>query len=458
MENVFLLRAQTKQIEDMIDDTFSKGIPSSILASDHYLILFLINICLVARGNLDIMLAGVYFTIYFSITVQGVTAALIETQGILGSFDIGSNRLRSACLRLKQSLVVGSLFFIVLALIPAFFYSVFLENVVGVRKELADLSQKMVLFGLPGIGIKMLNEGFKTFIQNHRKHIELSYTYVVLLIFSIFGVCYLINFSKVSVETSVGIIFFVYELCGLISCLGWLLPLYYKDKLDFSLVLKLEIFLFSRVFTEFFLKNFPILLVLEFQKYIIFMVGSDFQLVVYSLLSTLFFLNKTISGGFMTEVNSRIPNAVDQENYEKLQKYLSFFKTFFLLFSFIFSIFHLLIILVLNYFGAFGPEDSDIRQFVDFSVFPLAFKCFSDFYTGFEIAALTSMGKTNFAKFVNIVPYLAYGLASYVIGIYLNFQFRGIIVFEAFLSFLIIFVLDAFLDGDLYVKKLKGEY
>lgn len=178
-------------IKQLISSSFSHGLPNCCLSGDYHITMTMIKNFFIMGGNSDLGAASAFFTAYYSLLVHITNLALNDTQGILGSKDIGldqmvdqysqGNRCRKPFLRFKQAVITGLIIFSFFCIIPSFFYSLFLMKILDVDEELAVLIQDMVIWALPAMAIRIINDALKTFLQNYKHAKILGYSYMVLI-------------------------------------------------------------------------------------------------------------------------------------------------------------------------------------------------------------------------------------------------------------------------------------
>lgn len=229
---------EIKFIKQIISSSLNNGIPNCLLSADYSILMTIINNFFVAGGKPELGAASAFFTVYYTLLMHTTNLALNDTQGILGSRYIGlhekkdvdcdltseRDQWKKPFLIFKQSVVVGLFVFTFFCLIPSFFYATFLEKFFGVDGLLATLSQDMVVYALPGMMIRTVNDCLKTYLQNYKQTRILGYCYAVLVF--VFGIvsAFVILFLKIE-ASSTGVILFFFEIVGLMLSSYFLMDL-----------------------------------------------------------------------------------------------------------------------------------------------------------------------------------------------------------------------------------------
>lgn len=88
-----------------------EGIPNALMLADYYVVILVIKLCLSMANNQTNTAASAYFTVYYSLMLHCTNYAIVETQGILGSKDIGAKNFKLNSLRFRQSVTSGLILF-----------------------------------------------------------------------------------------------------------------------------------------------------------------------------------------------------------------------------------------------------------------------------------------------------------------------------------------------------------
>lgn len=443
------------RIEDVdsyiVKSSIKEGIPNSLLTGDYYILISIIKNCLIALGNDPVTTASAYFTVYFSLLLHTVNYALIDAQGILGSQHIGEVMQKKACLRLKQSIFLGLFLFIFSAVLPSFFYERFLFNFLDLPANVSEISQRMVIWSLPGMALRTISDCLKTFLQNHKRSVNVGYSYLLLLIFTSILTFILINLGGMK-EESVGVILFFYEFFGLIICLFFLWGLRGTEYLDFSLEYKTEFKLFIKNFINFYFVDFPGNFVFESQNFLVTLTHSNAQIMIYSILSSLIFNHYSLNSGFVVNVRTMLNRAIGEKDFVKVKNYLGIFKNFFLKVALIFSIGIIAILSLLELVGVYGEKGSEKRSLMAIIKWTVFVRFFINTYFCFASTTLKSVRKASLVIYFYSVPYFASPVASFLVGIYLDWGVIGIAIYEVFQLLYIVWVLMVFNEEERFVE------
>lgn len=219
-------------------ESIKKGIPSAFATGDYVLVLLICKTILAIKGDPNLSEAAAYFTVFYSIMCHCFSYAITDAQGAAGSKFIGRGDYDKAFMTLKQCLVISGIFFITLTVIPGLFAGKIL-GIFGADKKIMPLTQELILWSLPGIYVRLLNDCFKTFIQNQGFISELGFsTMKPLAIVPFLSYIILVHFKLRA--SSFGIIILIYELLMIIVCSSYFSSDIDSSKLD-SGDLKLDV-------------------------------------------------------------------------------------------------------------------------------------------------------------------------------------------------------------------------
>lgn len=426
-------------MKKLISSGISHGVPNCFLTTDYYMMMMIIKNFFVAGGNSELGAASAFFTVYYSLLLHVTNLALNDTQGILGSKDIGkingsedkrmnqdSEKIqhRKPFLRFKQSVITGLLIFSFLCLAPSFFFKYFLMRVLNIDERLAIISQDMVVWALPGMAVRIVNDCLKTLLQNYKHSRILGYCYIVLVV--LFGVfsAVIIFYLKLK-ASSTGVILFFFELFGLILCFYFLKDLKSKKgwkSLDFSLVgISEEISLFLKQFLNFWIVDAPNYFVYEIQNFIISFTYSNEQIAVYTLNSTLVYLTYSLSVGFGVEARTMISREIGKNNLIKVRKYLKGFKILFIYLSAILTVLYFLFFQSSIKMEFYGKEGNFVREILDKLSYLWLIRCISLYFSGLQINLLKSAGMNHVLHYFYTIPSLFVPVFSFILCLYFGY-------------------------------------
>lgn len=428
----------------------NEGLPNSVILSDYYILILVIKTTLASKGNDLLTTDAAYFTLYYSLLLHNINSALIDTQGILGSKDIGGRKYNSATLRLKQSLAIGLSFFFVLCTLPSFFYSSFLHHVLGIEKDQAESSQKMVMWALPAMFVRTINDCLKTYLQNNEIIKPLGYAYSILVVISFPLIFFVINTLGIK-ESSIGLIFIIFELCGTFVCIYLAKDLMEEGKMNFSypVTRKLDYYLIK--WLKNFIVDFPFVLIFELEYYILIFVQSNADIIAFSICSTASYIVNYIAFGFSVGPRIIVNRCLGENSPDKALENVKVFKKFFLLVGLALGLIWFTSFWLLEILGIFGESGKILRKLMSLGKYSLILRGMSQFILlGLQVPMMKSIESTNIATFLYSIPYCWNNISSYFFAVYLGFGVIGVLWSEAWFFFFIQYVLGAFLDDEMF--------
>lgn len=411
---------------------------------------------LISTGNAQLAASSAYFTVFFSILLHITNLAISDTQGILGSNDIGEKKHKNAFMKFKQGIVLGIALFFITCVLPSFFYAGFLTYFLDIDEGLAISSQKMVIWALPAMFVRTVNDSLKTFLQNHKFSRMLGYCYVGLITcFTILGGV-LVFIVKLE-ESSVGVVLFFFELSGVLFGTYFFLQLKKKEgweEVNYSLSeVSKDFEIFVENFISFWIMDSPIFLMYEFQNVIISFTYSNEQIAVYTLNSTLTFVITSLSSGFTIQTRTMINREIGRKNFEKVIHYLKGFQIFFVVLGVVAGVFIFIGFSLLVFFGFYGEESSSLRSYMFYLGLIFLFRTFIPFYSGFLMNSIKSAGMTDIGQYLATIPRLLGSGFCYLICLYFGYGVLGLIISETFSGGGIIWAINSYKFSKFFFKK-----
>jgi Na+-driven multidrug efflux pump len=196
------------------------GIPSAFSIGDYFMCSLLLKFLVAATEDHELAAATAYYTAFFSCLMQAMNLGIIETQGIFGSQAFGNKDFQYLHLLLRQSVFTSTLMFLIFTIPPSFFIKTALEAV-GIDHIIAERSQNLVVYALPGMFLRIINDNLKTFIQSqgHMRSLGIAniMVYLPLIPFSYFTI---VKWHLGAMSFGLSIMF--YEVLVFIMCLYFL--------------------------------------------------------------------------------------------------------------------------------------------------------------------------------------------------------------------------------------------
>lgn len=399
-----------------------------------------------------------FFTVYFSLLLHVTNLALNDTQGIIGSKQVGKRDYQTVFTTLKQSIIVGFIMLLIFCYLPALFYSSLLESYFQIDSELARMSQRMVVWALPAMAIRTLNDCLKTFLQNYECSKDLGKKYVVLI-----TICIILSGVSIYVlklgESSLGIILFIFEFSGVLICIYEFQKLKKREEwedLDYSLKgASKDIKHFLVEFIDYYVMDAPPYFMFEVSNFIISLTYSNEQIAIYTLNSTLIFVIYSFSVGFTILARTSMNQEMGKKNFKNVIRYLKGFKTFFLILAAILSALNFAVFWILIKTGFYGEEGNYTRETIYYLNFLWIIRIFTPTYNSFVNNAVKSARMTNIGKYLYTYPRFLGPLICYLLCLYFGFGVLGLVSAEGINSINICWTLNSYLDEEIYLEKAK---
>ena len=145
--------------------SLKEGLPSSFCFGDFFICSMVCRMFLGANEDINLVASTGYYGAFYSILMQAFNFGAIEVQGIFGSQANGKSDPALMNKLFRQSILTGMIFFVVFACIPAYFLD-FVFPLLGVERDLFHVVKLLIWWSIPAMFIRVLNDNFKTFIQN----------------------------------------------------------------------------------------------------------------------------------------------------------------------------------------------------------------------------------------------------------------------------------------------------
>lgn len=449
------LQTGSEKLKYIFKKGLIEGVPNSMISADYYILMAIIKTCYTAVEDQKLASAAAYFTIFYSLFLHNVNYAIIDTLGILGSKDIGASNFNFAALRLKQSLFVGYVLFIILNVVPSFFYSDILINYLHVESNFAEASREMVMWALPAMSVRILTDFLKTFLQNYKVTQKLGYLYMILMVIFLPLVYLVINVLEMG-EIGVGLILLAFELSGLLVCLNLMSDFLGTVRLDFSLSVWNQLGYFLSNFLSNFMIDYPASLVYEFQYLILILAVSNSHLLAFSSIATFGMCFYYASFGFSVEPRTIINRLLGAKMYQEAADVLKVFRDFFFWFGIIIASFFSGMVWAFEVLGFFGSEGNELRGIVSVAKWALLMRWGCQFQVyGLQVPIMKSMGCPKIAVYFYSLPYLCIDTTGFITGIYMGSGAVGVIWSESFLFFCVANVLKCYLREDIFLDKVE---
>lgn len=430
------------------------------MVGDYYLLIAILKNSIMGAGNNTLTAATAFFTVYHSLLLHTTNIALVDTLGIMASQDIGAKKMKYASLRLKQSITIGFLAFFVLTVFPSFFYKNFLINFLGVDSDVAELSQTIVIWSLPAMGVRILNDCLKTFLQSRKKEIFLGKLYTGMVVFFLILTLILINglgYQVIAFE----LILFLFELVGVGACLFsfWYLEEY--KELNFSLKFSFELKTFLKLFLDNYLTDSPMNLLFEFENFLVNLSHSNEEMAIFTIFSTLLFVFYNFASGLTIDVRTSINHEIGRNDFESVRKYLQGFKKFYWIAAFFCSLMFLLMMFGFELTGVYGEPGSETRSLASIMKYLFFVRSYFSFVYCFIKIALKSGGMVRYLHYFDVLPNFNRPLCGYIMSYYFDFGVMGLYTFGTFSIVAATWLLYAFIEDDIFIehaKEFKIEY
>lgn len=421
------------------------------MLADYYIIILILKHFLSSYGNIKLVAASAYFTIYFSLLINSINFALIDTHGLLGSHDIANNLNRLACLRLKQTILLGTIMFFFFSIIPNFYYPTFLINFLNVDPEIAHSAQVMIFWSLPAMFLRTLNDSFKTFLQNQGVTTEIGYYYLILVGIFLPLIYFLIEIIELKVKL-VGITLFLFEGTGLVISLIYFKGL--KRSLDFSVPIRTKLKDYTSLFLKHYIIDFPGILQFELENFIVTLRDSVEEIAVFTIFSSSIYVIIFMASGFTFEVRKRMNRALSYNNPFDCVSYLRMFKSIFFFSGLFFAGIWLLISWCLENMGGYDNEEK-LKFYFKSGKYYLFFRAFFLFFIGYQLASLRVVGVKDKISWFYSIPEALNNFGSYFLGIYLGYGVIGIFFYETLFDFCCLLVLRGVISEEFFFDYAK---
>jgi Na+-driven multidrug efflux pump len=172
--NINIQKFEQGSIFSLVVTCFKDGIPSSFTIGDYNLLTLLTKALLSQDDDVELSAASSYFTAYYSLFFVTAVLAIQETQGIYGSRAFGKRKYRQLNLIMRQSLFAGFLLYTTFGILPYFGLRPILAKF-GNSESLIQKSCKMILCCYPGMGIRLINDCIKPFLQSQGQELLKEY-------------------------------------------------------------------------------------------------------------------------------------------------------------------------------------------------------------------------------------------------------------------------------------------
>ena len=194
-----------------------QGFPTSFTYGDFYFCAFMLKLFVSMTTNLTLTAASAYTSAFFSITIHCCIIAITEVQSILGAQAYGRRDFGEVNLRFRQAVATGVIFFAFLVLIPSLFFTTILRIFLGLDAAFLSEVDSLIAWSLPAMLVRILNDNFKIFIQNHGKLKQIGYsTFLAFLVYTPVAYTLIVTLNLGSKGMGLSLLF--YELSSTLVC------------------------------------------------------------------------------------------------------------------------------------------------------------------------------------------------------------------------------------------------
>ena len=169
-----LKKFQNSSLPTLILSCFKDGIPTSFTIGDYNLLSLIIKALLNHNEDVELSAASAYFTAYYSMFFHAIILGIQEAHGIYGSRAFGAENFKRVNLVLRQSLLIGFCLYFSIGILP-YFWMRNLLRIFGNRESLIEKACKMVAWSFPGMGLRLVNDCMKPFLQNQSQELLRDY-------------------------------------------------------------------------------------------------------------------------------------------------------------------------------------------------------------------------------------------------------------------------------------------
>lgn len=430
--------------------SLKEGLTNAITTGDYPLLQLITKFCLGYEGNVELIAASAFFTVFFALSVHAFSVGMTDAHGIFSARGLAEKNYKRSNLILRQSLLMCGIFFILFALLPSFYFRIPLQYIFKTSENLTNKSMRMIYWGLPGMFLRLLNDQLKVYTQNLGKSKELGRKFTLLFFVSVSPISYLIiNIIKLE-ESSIGIVLFIYESLGLLLNLHY----YYKEEnRDTSIPILTNFYEFFKFVVPVYFIYLPNYLLAEFKTFIISIIGIEEQLAAFTIYIMIKQTGINLLQGFIItpriEINKVIGEKMKVLSYEIYKKFAFInFITCFLL-----NAFFALTITIFLFFNLFNDRNlsKEIKRCLFCGILRSFFSQLGIYYR----VICCSINKKKLLFYFDTIPYFGLIGQVYLVGYTFNLGLLGIHYAEAFGKLLRPWMVRVYLSKDYWEEAIN---
>lgn len=368
---------------------------------------------------------------------------------------MGNNQLSSSALVLRQSILVFLVFFIVFGISSSLIYDGVIEYLFSFNDDLAEESKWVVVWTIPAFMVRGVNQATKVFLENMEKKKYLQYCYMALVL--IFGP---VSFFFVKILEcglrSFGFVLLGYEICNLLISIFFLQEYWNNEAFSFSGSSICKDFGFF--FQNFFLKFLDILMwngVLIIEYTLIAEMNSITEIITFTLFLSLSLITTNMGKNFSIGVKGAMEQSIESEAPEEVVENMEIFKRIFLGIGCLYATLIFFSLSFSEKHDFFGSNGTDVREYMESVKFIMIVKAFVSVNMGFHYDIANVVNMEIKAILAYSLPYYLSVFGSYLVCVYMEWGVMGLMAFNAVFYLCGFFVMDGFLDDELYLNKVK---
>lgn len=388
------------------------------------------------------------------ITAVGYVQKLVSLK------EIGENKVKLGYLRMKQSMMIHLLVFVIFGFMTCLIYDDIIWYFFRFDEKIVDHAQLMMIYSLPAILLRMVNSTLRVFLEVNKMDENLGYSYLIqVFIFSQVSF-FVINVLQMDYKSS-GFILLTYEIYTLLSHIFFVQDIWEEDEEGSSQDLSMPA---SHRFKEYiqycvkkliqtFLWNFVIVL-------IFYMIGqnhSEDDMMTYCIYVLAGFVISYFSEIFSVYCENFLSKSMDNNSNAIFVENVEIFKRIYLGIAFIYAIIWLFVLWALDLVaGAFGNSRSKVKESMDIVKFLIMAKAFSSIQRTFHFVVSRILDNEAKTDFTYNFPHFFSILGCYIFSWNFGYGVLGVIGFEAAFSIAGFLMMEGFLDSDFVLIDVRA--
>lgn len=406
----------------MMKNNLVEGLPSSFTYGDYYACSMILKALVASTTNLNLSAATSYFSFYYGILMYSINTGIMESQSIIGCQAIARKNYKRANLLARQSVLTGLLYFGLFVLIPIPFLKQIFASI-GVLPELLPEIMSLIVWTIPPMISRTINDNLKIFVQNQGFIRQLGISeFFVFIFFVAFSYYLIIKLELGAMGFGLGLL--SYELSSLTVTIYFIKRKCMKQTLITSIPIFTEFKNFFLYASNVFLSKFWVHLIWDSMNLVIGFLNEKPQMAAMSLGFNVMYLNYCTARGLQAYNGIIINEFFGRLRIDKAKKFFVNTLRVMITLSVIIS----LVMVGASYVLMTTIDDQDTKDYFKEFVVILFFYSFMSTNYAYMYKIAVSLNKVNFLTSLQIFDLMSFLLGCYAL-FYLKWDFVGPITF-----------------------------